>query len=60
MKKSILEELYYGNVSSCTDCHNTDDETTVLMSYLAAHNKPHKNYKRQSTYLLQSIFPYKA
>ena len=39
MRKSILEELYYGNVCPCTDCRNTSDETTELMSYLAAHHK---------------------
>ena len=39
MRKSILEELYYGNICPCTDGSRTDDETTELMSYLAAHHK---------------------
>ena len=39
MRKSILEELYYGNVCPCTDCRSTSNETDELMSYLAAHHK---------------------
>ena len=39
MRKSILEEFYYGIVCPCTDCRSTSDETTELMSYLAAHHK---------------------
>lgn len=39
MRKSILEELYYVNVCPSTDCRVTSDETTELMSYLAAHHQ---------------------
>ena len=36
--KSILEELFYGNICPNTDCRN-QDETKELMGYLATHHK---------------------
>ena len=36
--KSILEELWYGNVCPNTDCRNQDKETTQLMEYIADHH----------------------
>ena len=33
--KSILEELFYGNVCPNTDCRSTGKETKELMSYIA-------------------------
>ena len=40
--KSILEELFYGNVCPNTDCRSTDKETKELMGYIADHH-PYKN-----------------
>jgi hypothetical protein len=31
--KSILEELFYGNLCPNTDCRSTDKETKELMGY---------------------------
>ena len=36
--KSILEELFYGNVCPNTDCRSTDKETKELMGYIADHH----------------------
>jgi hypothetical protein len=36
--KSILEELFYGNVCPNTDCRRTDKETKELMGYIADHH----------------------
>ena len=36
--KSILEELFYGNVYPNTDCRSKDKETKELMSYVADHH----------------------
>ena len=36
--KSILEELFYGNVCPNTDCRNQDKETKQLMEYIADHH----------------------
>ena len=36
--KSILEELFYGNVCPNTDCRSKDKETTELMGYVADHH----------------------
>ena len=35
--KSILEELFYGNVCPDTDCRSKEKETKELMGYLADH-----------------------
>ena len=35
--KSILEELFYGNVCPNTDCRNNEKETKELMGYVADH-----------------------
>ena len=58
MRKSILEELYYGNVSPCIDCHSTDDETTELISYLVAHHKTLSDgltEKQKATAMINSL-----
>ena len=36
--KSILEELFYGNISPNTDCRSHDKETKQLMEYIADHH----------------------
>ena len=36
--RSILVELFYGNVCPNTDCRNTDKETKELMGYVADHH----------------------
>jgi len=36
--KSILEELFYGNVCPNTDCRSKDKETKELMGYVAEHH----------------------
>lgn len=35
--KSILEELFYGNVCPNTDCRNYEQNTKELMGYLSGH-----------------------
>ena len=36
--KSILEELFYGNVCPNTDCRSKDEQTKELMGYVADHH----------------------
>ena len=36
--KSILEELLYGNVCPNTDCRSNDEQTKLLMGYIADHH----------------------
>ena len=36
--RSILEELFYGNVCPNTDCRSTGKETKELMGYIADHH----------------------
>ena len=36
--RSILEELFYGNISPNTDCRSSDKETKQLMGYIADHH----------------------
>ena len=36
--RSILEELFYGNVSPNTDCRSQSQETKALMGYIANHH----------------------
>ena len=36
--RSILEELFYGNICPNTDCRNRDKETKQLMGYIADHH----------------------
>ena len=36
--RSILEELFYGNVSPNTDCRSQSQETKALMGYIADHH----------------------
>ena len=35
--RSILEELFYGNICPNTDCRSCDKETKQLMGYIADH-----------------------
>ena len=37
--KSILEELFYGNICPNTDCRNDDKEVKKLMGYIADHHE---------------------
>ena len=41
--KSILEELFYGNVCPSTDCHSKDEQTKKLMEHLANHHEKLNN-----------------
>lgn len=36
--RSILEELFYGNVSPNTNCRSQSQETKALMGYIADHH----------------------
>ena len=36
--RSILEELFYGNICPNTDCRSQDKETKQLMGYIANHH----------------------
>ena len=36
--RSILEELFYGNICPSTDCRSRDKETKQLMGYIADHH----------------------
>ena len=36
--KSILEELFYGNICPNTDCRSNDEQTKELMVYIANHH----------------------
>ena len=36
--RSILEELFYGNICPNTDCRSHDDETKQLIGYIADHH----------------------
>lgn len=36
--RSILEELFYGNICPNTDCRSSDKETKQLMGYIADHH----------------------
>ena len=37
--RSILEELFYGNICPSTDCRSIDKETQELMGYVADHHE---------------------
>ena len=36
--RTILEELFYGNICPNTDCRSQDNETKQLMGYIADHH----------------------
>ena len=36
--RSVLEELFYGNICPNTDCRRRDKETKQLMGYIADHH----------------------
>ena len=36
--RSVLEELFYGNICPNTDCRSHDKETKQLMGYIADHH----------------------
>ena len=36
--KSILEELFYGNICPNTDCRGNDEQRKELMVYIADHH----------------------
>lgn len=36
--RSILEELFYGNICPNTDCRSQDKETKLLMGYIVDHH----------------------
>lgn len=36
--RSILEELFYGNICPNTDCRSNGNETKQLMGYIADHH----------------------
>ena len=41
--KSILEELFYGNICPNTDCRGNDEQTKELMVYIANHHNALKS-----------------
>ena len=41
--KSILEELFYGNICPNTDCRGNDEQTKELMVYIANHHNELKS-----------------
>lgn len=41
--KSILEELFYGNICPNTDCRANDEQTKELMVYIADHRNALKS-----------------
>ena len=41
--KSILEELFYGNVCPSTDCRSKDEQIKKLMEHLADHHEKLNN-----------------
>ena len=41
--KSILEELFYGNVCPSSDCRSKDGQTKKLMEHLANHHEKLNN-----------------
>ena len=41
--KSILEELFYGNVCPSSDFHSKDEQTKKLMEHLADHHEKLNN-----------------
>ena len=41
--KSILEELFYGNICPSTDCRSKDKQTKKLMEHLANHHEKLNN-----------------
>ena len=45
--RSILEELFYGNVCPNTDCRNNEKETKELMGYIADSSKNSMTSKRK-------------
>ena len=36
--RSILEELFYGNICPNTDCRSGEKETKELMEYISTHH----------------------
>ncbi len=36
--RSVVEELFYGNICPNTDCRSHDKETKQLMGYIAVHH----------------------
>lgn len=36
--RTILEELFYGNICPSTDCRTRNEETTLLLKYIADHH----------------------
>ena len=51
--RSILEELFYGNVSPNTDCRNQDPGTKELLGYLSDH---HSNLMEDLTDNQKEVF----
>lgn len=51
--KSILEELFYGNICPNTDCRSKDKQTKELMGYIADH---HDNLYKMLTDKQKEIF----
>ena len=51
--RSILEELFYGNVCPNTDCRNQDPGTKELLGYLSDH---HSNLMEDLTDNQKEVF----
>ena len=54
--RSILEELFYGNICPNTDCRIHDKETKQLMGYIANHHDNlHSNLNEQQKEILEKF-----
>ena len=52
--KSILEELFYGNICPNTDCRSTDKETKELTGYLSDH---HSAFRLGARIAIEVLYP---
>jgi len=53
--KSILEELFYGNVCPNTDCRSKDKEVKDLMAHIADHHSSLNETLTEKQILLSTI-----
>ena len=56
--KSILEELFYGNVCPNTACHSKGKETKELMEYIAKRNSLTSEFINKQNETLESASYY--
>ena len=53
--KSILEELFYGNVCPNTDCRSKDKEVKDLMAHIADHHSSLNEMLTDKQFLLSTM-----